>query len=130
MEDWLMAAYWIKVCLDTPRKPEMRLAAKMARLTKEQVFWHWFHLYAWADGQTADGFIPQLNLEDVAESSGVSLEFCRALSSPEIGWLFEAGGDNPGVMFRNWERHNGRCAKQRAQGCRRAQISRAKRRIA
>jgi hypothetical protein len=94
MEGWLMAAYWIKVCLDTPRKPEMRLAAKMARLTKEQVFWHWFHLYAWADGQTADGFIPQLNLEDVAESSGVSLEFCRALSSPEIGWLFEAGTGN------------------------------------
>jgi hypothetical protein len=123
-----MAQDWIKVCKDTPDKPEIRLLAKHLKVSKELAFAHWFRLYAWADGQTHDGWFPHLTLADVAESAGVPILACRILASAEVGWLMECSGDNPGVLIRHWEYHNGDCAKKRAMDSIRAAKYRAKKR--
>lgn len=121
-----MSSNWILVCKDTPNKPEILLLAKHLRIPKEAAFALWFKLYAWADGQTADGWFPHMTLRDIAEAAEVTESVCRALASPDIHWLMECGGDNPGVLIRNWDYHNGKSAKNRQQSCRRMQKKRAK----
>jgi hypothetical protein len=121
-----MSTNWIPVCKDTPNKPEILLLAKHLRIPKETAFALWFKLYAWADGQTADGWFPHMTLRDIAEAAEVPEPVCRTLASPDIHWLMECGGDNPGVLIRNWGYHNGKCAKERLQAGRRMQRMRAK----
>ena len=124
----MMATNWIPVCKDTPDKPEICLLAKHMKITKETAFALWFRLYAWADGQTHDGWFPHLTLKDVAEAASVPVMVCRILASAEVAWLMECAGDNPGVLIRHWDYHNGECAKKRAMAARRMGKSRAKKR--
>lgn len=123
-----MAADWIKVCKDTPNKPELLLVSKLIQQPRSESFLLWFSLYCWADAQTKDGFLPHLTLADVAELSGVSLDFCIALGTEGVRWMFptESTKSRPaGIQFAKWDRHNGDCAKKRADAARRQQKSRA-----
>jgi len=119
---------WIKVCKDTPVKPELGLAARYANLTEAEAFLFWFRLYAWADSQTTNGWLPNLTLRDLAALTKTSVEFCDALASESIQWLLkvEASDKHPsGIQIAKWDRHNGKCAKRRAESARRMAKSRA-----
>jgi hypothetical protein len=117
-----MADFWIKVCKDTPGKSELTILSDRLNASLGDVFLWWFQLYSWADGQTADGFLPHMNARLVAKASGVPEDFCDALGSEDIAWLYQTEGSNgkpSGMLFRNWSRHNGRSAKKRAQDAQR-----------
>jgi hypothetical protein len=111
---------WIKVCVDIERKREIVLAARLLKKSRAEIVGWLVFLWSWAGGQTADGFIPSMTLRDIAEASGVPLEFCTVLASDDIRWMFEAtAGGRSGVQFSNWSRHNGESAKKRSLQCRR-----------
>lgn len=110
-----MAFDWIKVCKDTPSKPEITILGGLLGISHEAAFLQWFMAYSWADGITADGSVPFLSLEN-----GDSLSRCcpgtfAAMASKRIKWIEPIDGDwSNGFRFTKWERHNGSCAKKRA----------------
>lgn len=113
-----MASDWIKVCKETIDKPEISILADGLGMSREEAFGWWFRLYAWADSQTADGYVKNRNLRQVADMAHVPAEVCQILASREIGWLMEYQSENHpeerGVVFVNFDRHNGKSAKKRA----------------
>ena len=124
-------ANWIKVCKDTPQKREMALVQTITGLSQSEAFLEWFRLYSWADDQTIDGFIPHFTIDLLAHTAGVSVDVCRAFSSAEVNWIgeYQNGRGVPGIMFKNWERHNGECTKKRLLGAARAEKSRKRRSV-
>jgi Holliday junction resolvasome RuvABC DNA-binding subunit len=65
----------------------------------------------------------------IATASNVPVEFCEALASEDIAWLYHVSSSNKkpaGMMFSNWKRHNGQSAKKRAQDAQRQRDRRAK----
>jgi hypothetical protein len=126
----LMASEWIKVCKETPQKREISLLAKYLACSRGDAFLAWFKVYSWADGETADGFLPGMDLADVAAAAGVDPQVCRMLAAEDIAWLvpMEATATrSAGVRFRHWQTHNGKCAKARALTARRVVKTRVKR---
>lgn len=112
-----MADFWIKVCKDTPDKSELVILSERLEASHGDVFLWWFRLWAWADGQTADGFLPHLNVARIAKAARVPETFCHALGSEDVAWLYpvDATKTRPaGMMFAKWDRHNGKSAKKRA----------------
>lgn len=117
-----MADFWIKVCKDTPSKNELAILAERLDVSPGDVFLWWFKLYAWADGQTADGFLPHMTARTVATASGVPESFCVAMGCEDVAWLYRVGETKSrpaGMLFANWGRHNGKSAKKRSQDCQR-----------
>jgi hypothetical protein len=113
-----MADFWIKVCKDTPSKRELAIIAQRMGRTKADIFYWWFLLYSWADGQTANGFLPHMDIESISTAAGVPTEFCLGLGGEDVGWLYEVESTPTrpaGMMFSHWDRHNGKSAKKRAQ---------------
>lgn len=89
-------------------------------MPRSQVLGCFLMVMQWADRHTEDGRVNGVDLTDldaVAECDGFG-EAMRA-----AGWLEI---DSGGVVFLEWEKHNGRSAKKRAMDARRAS---AKRRI-
>jgi hypothetical protein len=125
-----MAEFWIKVCKGTIDKPELHALATLLNIQRETAFGYWFRVYAWADNATADGFVSHMTLDALAELTHTPKEFCRLLGSESIGWVVETkledSGRPAGLYFRNWERHNGQCAKSRSEGARRTAECRAR----
>jgi hypothetical protein len=105
-----MAGDWIKLEKATPFKPEMAMLAKRLNVSIAEAFLAFFRVYAWADGITATGTVPNLSPQDGDTLAGALPGTCQALASPEIGWLIVR--DNA-IEFVNWDRHNGTSAKQR-----------------
>jgi hypothetical protein len=100
---------WIKVCKNTPDKPEISHAARACGVTVNDAFAAWFRLWAWLDGATADGSLPlttAADLDKVAGLPGIAQAFAEA------GWL--EIHQPAGVTVMNWDRHNGSSAKRRA----------------
>lgn len=111
-----MADFWLKVCKDTPHKRELAIIARRLNCSKAEAFYWWFTLYAWADGQTADGFLPNMDPETVAGAAGVPEDFVVALGSQDIAWLYPVKSTarlSSGMLFSHWDRHNGKSAKKR-----------------
>lgn len=113
---------WIKIEKCTPHKPELRQAARKCGVSRGDAFIAFFALWTYFDTHCEDGFLPGLSLEDVDEMAGIK-GFGRAMVS--VGWLV---ADPTGIIVVNWERHNGKSAKARAQTMRRVQAHRAKKR--
>ena len=109
---------WLKICKDTASKPKLHLLAKRLNCSKGDVFLYCFNLWAWADSQTTDGFIPNTDAADVAELAHVPLAFCHALAAEDVGWLIEfhnTKNGQQGMLLHDWQKHNGSCSKKRAQ---------------
>ena len=124
-----MSMDWLKICKDTIGKPEIGLLAERMNVKVEEAFGHWFRLMCWADSNTANGVLPNMTLQAVARLAGVPEAVTMTLADPVIGWMLQhhptESGKPGGVVFRNWDRHNGTSAKRRAEGARRAAKSRA-----
>jgi hypothetical protein len=102
---------WIRIDGSTPHKPEIGRLADALGCTLEEGFFQFVTLYLWADANVScPGFVPKMSLRLMDKLARVKPGTCEALALPSIGWLKE---ENDGIQFVNWERHNGKSAKQR-----------------
>lgn len=103
-----MAGDWIKVECATPDKPEVYRMAEVLDIAPEHVVGCLVNLWVWADQQTTDGNAAGVTRTLVDRKSGVT-GFADAMKA--VGWLEET---EKGLRFPNFERHNGKTAKDRA----------------
>jgi len=108
MED-LPDMYWIKVQTDLQRTPEViQLAELLGCASVFEASGLCVAFWGWADGVTEDGRLAKCSRKTV--DAVVSREgFAAALI--QVGWLVE---DGRSMVIPNWERYNGKSARQRA----------------
>jgi hypothetical protein len=102
-----MAGDWIKVEAVTPDKPEVHEIAEALQIDPETALGHLFRVWIWADQHSLSGdalSVTDVTLDSIARRNG----FAQAMRN--AGWLKGAGR----VSFPNFERHNGKTAKNRA----------------
>lgn len=111
-----MAGDWMKMEKVTPRKPEVLEMAGTLKLSPDEIFGKLFRLWAWADDHTEDGNAHGVTRALLDSTIGVT-GFANAMA--EVDWLrdLEKSDQFPrgGVTFANFDRHNGKTAKKRAQ---------------
>jgi len=113
-----MAGDWIKIEHVTPDKPEVHRMAESLKIDPDAVVGKLLRLWIWADQQidNCNGASVTLSLLDrITFVSG----FAMAMHS--VGWLVIKDGE---ISFPNFERHNGKTAKDRANTNRRVSKSR------
>lgn len=114
-----MAGDWIKVETTMPDKPEIFQMAEHLGIDPDAVAGKLLRVWIWADQQTVDGNAPSVTKALLDRSTGVT-GFTEAMIA--CGWLLKEGG---GYAFPNFDRHNGKTAKRRAQNAKRVQAHRA-----
>jgi hypothetical protein len=103
-----MAGDWIKVESVTPNKPEVFKIADLCDIEPEHAFGSLLCIWIWADQHTEDGNAVSVTRKLVDRTAGVS-GFADAME--KVGWLVI---DTDGACFPNFDRHNGKTAKNRA----------------
>ncbi len=98
---------WIACTVDLADKPEIRSIAKTLGVPRAHAIGMCVMVWAWADRQTADGFVPLADLGDVDDVSQMA-GFGAAMR--DAGW---AACKDGGVLFPNWDRWNRASAKKR-----------------
>lgn len=114
-----MAGDWIKMRVDLADDPAVIGMAVTLGIEEDTVVGKLHRLWAWASRHTADGNAPVSErwIDRFLDCHG----FAQAMR--QAGWLeFTAGG----ILFPNFERHNGETAKARALATRRQQHARNK----
>lgn len=109
-----MAGDWIKVCKETPFKPEVLVIATKLNIHPDIAFARCFQLWSWFDSNTKDGVtsgVTKITLDALLNRDGL----CDALVS--VGWLGENEEGN--LYLPNFDRHNSETAKTRALGSKR-----------
>jgi hypothetical protein len=105
-----MAGDWIKVDTVLCEKPEVWLIAEATNLDPDAVVGKLVRLWSWMDQHLIEGenvAISPAQIDAIARHSG----FFEALL--KVDWLFWDGRKKT-VSVPNWERHNGKSAKERA----------------
>jgi hypothetical protein len=103
-----MADDWIKVRVNLHEQGEVFELTRLLKTRTEVVVFLLIRFWAWADGQTTDGQLPfskPLDIDTIVGRKG----FSDALRS--VGWLKVTEGK---VSIPNFDRHNGKSAKERA----------------
>lgn len=103
-----MAGDWIKFEVATPDKPEVYQLADMANIDPDAAVGKLLRVWSWFDQQTQDGNAPSVTKKLLDRSVCVT-GFCDFMIS--VGWMDEANGV---IHLSNFERHNGKTAKNRA----------------
>src|SRR3990167_1661691 len=103
-----MAGDWIKVELVTPDKPEVHQMAERLKIPAEQVLGGLIRIWIWADQQSQTG-----NALSVTEKTLDRFSCVTGLAGEmrEVGWL---NGKEGAFTLPNFDRHNGKTAKNRA----------------
>jgi len=98
---------------DTREKPEVAIMAEFLRIDPDAVLGKLVGIWHWADKNSVDG-----NDVRVTDAFIDRLAHCRNFASAmrEAKWLF---GNSGHLVFPNFDRHNGKSAKNRAQTARR-----------
>lgn len=103
-----MAPLWIKVTHWTPDKPEVFCVAELLKIDPDAVVGKLIRVWIWADQQLESCnavSVTKVLLDRIACVTGFSDALLK------VGWLSE----NEGVLsFTNFDRHNGKTAKKRA----------------
>ncbi len=114
-----MSGDWMKVQLDTPDKPEVQRIAGMLGIDPDAVVGKLIRVWAWFDKHTenghADGVTYSL-LDRITCHAG----FSEAMAF--VGWLHQDGHI---LSLPNFDRHNGKTAKNRALSSNRQAAKRA-----
>jgi len=108
-----MAGDWMKIELETPNKIEVTEMAEFLKVSNNEVIGMLVSYLAWLNQHCKDGELPTSSINYLNNLTG-STEFCNALS--RVGWL-QFHEDRIEVV--NYERHNGKNAKERASNNRR-----------
>lgn len=114
-----MAGDWIKVEVTLPDKPEVVRMAKMLGVDQDAICGKLLRIWAWADQNTINGTLIPVTCDFIDRAT-----YCPGFSNAmkEVGWL---EGEDGGLTFPRFDRHNGQTAKQRADTNRRVAKSRA-----
>lgn len=115
-----MAGDWIKMRVDLADDPAVIGMASYLKMDEYEIIGRLHKLWSWADKHSTDGFVPHITqkwIDKHLEKSGFSSQMAS------VGWLVF---DATGVTFPNFERHNGKSAKSRAENTERARLSRKK----
>ena len=103
-----MAFAWIKIEDSTPDKPEVWKMAERLGIDADAVVGKLVRVWIWADHQTIDGNAVSVTSALLDRCAGVT-GFAAAMA--EVGWLKVSA---EGLLFVNFDRHNGETAKKRA----------------
>lgn len=107
-----MAGDWIKFDVTTPDKPEVVRMAAALGIDQDAVVGKLLRVWAWADQNTitCNG---ESNAVTVTSSFLDRLTFCAGFAEAmkSVGWLVGGEGE---FTFPNFDRHNGKTAKDRA----------------
>jgi hypothetical protein len=104
-----VALDWIKIRIDLPDQPEVVGMARRLNLDIDTVVGKLLRVWAWADAVTTDGNIPHVDaayVDDKVKCPG----FTDAMAA--VSWIRVK---NSGISFPNFDRHNGKSAKKRAE---------------
>lgn len=115
-----MAGDWIKMRVDLADDPAVIGMASYLKMDEYEIIGRLHKLWSWADKHSTDGFVPHITqkwIDKHLEKSGFSSQMAS------VGWLVF---DATGVTFPNFERHNGKSAKSRAENTERVRLSRKK----
>lgn len=110
---------WLKIEFGTGAKPETLAIARALESTPHTILGTLVCLWEWANVNSVDGYVEGATLADldrIGELPGIGAQLVRC------GWVKEnsrADGDGPcgkqvGILFVNFDRHNGPTAKRRA----------------
>ena len=108
-----MTEEWIKWTKGLTRKPEVLNIAARLGLSHREVAAVLMEIWAWADSMSSDGNVAGVTfvtLDALTNTPGIGNAMIEA------GWLEDLGN---GIIFPNFDRHNGNSAKKRAQTQRR-----------
>lgn len=103
-----MAGDWIKFEVATPDKPEVYQLADLANIDPDAAVGKLLRVWSWFDQQTENGNAPSVTKKLLDRSVCVT-GFCDFMIS--VGWMDECEGV---IHLSNFERHNGKTAKNRA----------------
>ncbi|MEW6647827.1 MAG: DnaT-like ssDNA-binding domain-containing protein [Pseudomonadota bacterium] len=103
-----MAGDWIKFEIATPNKPEVWEIAGALEIDPDAVVGKLLRVWAWFDEHTENGNAPSVTKTLLDRQVGVA-GFCDAMIA--AGWMKE---NNGAITLPNFERHNGKTAKNRA----------------
>jgi len=115
-----MAGDWIKLETITPDKPEVHKMADLLGIDPDAVMGKLIRIWVWADQQTYHGDAVSVT-KTLLDRCSCAPGFANAME--KVGWLLQ---DCDGFVFPNFERHNGKTAKQRALTSKRTRNYRAK----
>jgi hypothetical protein len=113
-----MAGDWIKIEVSLPDKPEVGVIAEALDIDSDAVVGKLIRVFSWFDQHTENGNAPRVTEKTIDRISGVT-GFADALNL--CGWL---GRNQREIWLENFERHNGKPAKTRAQTKKRVQRKR------
>lgn len=102
-----MAGDWIKFELSTMDKPEVCQIADAAGIDPDAVVGKLMRVWGWFDQQTENGNAPSVSKKLLDRLVGVS-GFCEFMQS--VGWMVDGDGI---ISLPNFDRHNGKTAKNR-----------------
>lgn len=103
-----MAGDWIKFELSTPDKPEVWAIAQECGIDPDAVVGKLLRIWGWFDQQTENGNAPSVSKSLLDRMVGVT-GFCDVVIN--AGWLADDGAV---LSVVNFDRHNGKTAKNRA----------------
>ena len=103
-----MAGDWIKFEVSTSDKPEVWAIADSLGIDPDAVVGKLLRVWAWFDQQTETGNAPSVTKALLDRAVGVK-GFCQCMV--DAGWM---GDDSKTITLPNFDRHNGKTAKNRA----------------
>ncbi len=122
-------ANWIKIETTLIDKPEVVELAWLLKLTRFDIVGRLVAFWSWVDSHSADGNARGVTKEFVDEIAGVQ-KFADAME--KVGWLIvknggissKRSGRIEGISIPNFQRHNGKSAKNRVLTAERVKRSR------
>lgn len=115
-----MAGDWLKMECCLPEKPEVFQIAGILGIDPDEVLGKLFKVWRWFDAHTEDGNAPSVTYALVDRISG-RIGFGEAMAF--AGWLEQDGST---LRLPNFDRHNGKTAKERGLTAKRVAKSKAK----
>lgn len=103
-----MAGDWIPIDTTLPDKPEIARVAKALGKSRDEIVGMVVRFWIWAQAHTADGHLPGMTTEMLAEVVHVPHRLFGELQ--KVGWLSETKG---GLVIPNFERWLSQGAKRR-----------------
>lgn len=111
-----MRSEWIKARTDLHEDPIVfKQAAALNRSTHE-IAYRWLMVWAWARKHTSNGFVPDTDATVIDATAGLP-----GFASHAGRWIKFT---RKGVEFPNWDRHNSKGARERAEAQERQNLSR------
>ena len=117
-----MAGDWIPIRTDLYETIEVVALSSRLKRDRFATVGHIIRFWAWANAQTADGHLPGLTCELLADCVGPDAQFYHEMV--EVGWLTITA---KGLAIPHYDRWLGRNAKKRLMARRRQQVSRSQR---